>query len=186
MEKKLDAINGKVWFDNGFNIKNNFTLKLWIESVQNNIYIIKEDAFIIASDIPPLDTTQIWLVDGNQITELPLSISIGNIAPTTDSLWIHDETIVPKALTATIGITEPISTNRLWLDTGNQGENDTSELLKMLNDNQNEILLRYFNGAFHLYENGVEVAMETINAVNYFLYIKQIDGVLTLHAEQNM
>ena len=183
--EKIDATNGKVWFNGGFNIKNDFTLKLWIESVENSIYIINENALLIASNIEP-ETTQIWLDDENQITELPLNISVGNLAPSTDSLWIHDETIIPKALTAIIDFTEPIITNRLWVDTGSQGEADTSELLTMLTDNNDEILLRYFNGAFHLYGNGIEVASETVNSTNYFLYIQQINGVLSLHAEDNL
>lgn len=179
-EEKLDTKNGKVWFDNGFNIDGNFTLKLWLESIDNTVYTINTNTSITSYNVALTDTTIIWFDNSSQLTELPLGISVGNIAPNTNNLWIEDVTLVPKVLTPMIDITEP-SSDKLWIDTGST--DDTSEIIKMLNSNSDEIKLRYYNGAFNLYKNGVFVSNVEVSSSNYYLYLQQIDEILTLHAE---
>jgi hypothetical protein len=179
--EKLDTKNGRVWFDNGFNIKDNFTLKLWLENIDNTIYTINTNTSIVSYNIPLTDTTIMWFDNSAQTTQLPLNISVGYLPPSINYIWIDDNTIVPRDLTPVIDIMTP-STNKLWIDTGNDS-NDTSEIIKMLNNNGDEIKVRYYNGKFVLFKNGVIITSVTVNSFKYYLYIQQIGETLTLHAE---
>jgi len=180
--EKIDTTNGRVWFDSDFNIENDFTLKLWLESVNNNVYTINQTTSITSYNVPLTDTSIIWLDNSAQTTELSLNISAGNITPATNYLWIDDQTIVPRVLTPILDIVAP-TTDKLWIDTGSNSSNDTSEILKMSNSNSDIILLRYYNGAFHLFENGIEIDNVSVNGSSYYLYLQQIGNILSLHAE---
>ncbi len=182
---KLDVSNGKVWFDDNFNINNNFTLELWLESVINYDFNIIYDANIISYNIAPTDTTVIWLDNPSQSTEIPLIAILSKNEPLqNDALWIEDENAdIARQLTVVADVYEPFDKeNSLWLDIGS--DDDKLEILKLKNNNNDIIALRYFNGAFHLYRNTELISMKTISASKYYLYIQQIMDDLVLHVEE--
>src|SRR5690606_24082293 len=105
--EKLDVTNGKkVYFDEGFNINNNFTLKLWIESVTNYNFNVNLNSQIVSHNIPLTDTTIIWLDNPSQTTELPMTVVVSSQTPeTADVLWIEN---VNYTMPKTLGVVSDI------------------------------------------------------------------------------
>lgn len=55
--QKIDLLNGRVWFDEGFSINKNFTIKLWLENPKN-----KEDLLVLKGSNGEF-TLQYWKLD---------------------------------------------------------------------------------------------------------------------------
>lgn len=183
--EKIDVTNGKkVYFDEGFNINNNFTLKLWIESVTNYNFNILPSTQIVSYNVPLSDTTLIWLDNSAQSTQLPMQVVVSKEQPNFENiLWIEDEKfVVPKILNVSTDIYAPTDTNNLWIDLVGEME-ENLKILKMQNNNGEFISLLYFNNKFHLYKNNEFITSVAISGGKYYLYIQQIDDALTLHAE---
>jgi hypothetical protein len=183
--EKIDVRNNKkVYFDKGFNISNNFTLKLWIESVTNYNFNILPSTQIVSYNVPLSDTTLIWLENSSQSTQLPMQVVVSREAPPTSNfLWIEDINFAtPKTLSILTDIYAPANTNNLWIDLlGGMEEN--LKILKMQNNNGEFISLLYFNNKFYLYKNNELVTSLSISSGKYYLYIQQINDTLTFHAE---
>jgi hypothetical protein len=184
-DTKLNVSDGKVWFDENFNIDNNFTLEMWLEAVVDYEFNVVKEAQIISNDVEPVDTTVVWLENTSQSTPLPLYAVIGANAPAQqDILWIEDEnTPVSRELGVVLDIHEPIDKqNTLWIDLGS--DFDKIEILKMKNNLGDIIMLKYYNGSFHLYKNDTLIDSVTISVSKYYIYIQQILDDLTLHVEE--
>lgn len=184
--EKLDVTNGrKVYFDEGFNINGNFTLKIWLESVTNYNLNINYNAQIVSYNLPLTDTTIIWLENPLQTTELPLKVVVSSQPPeTADVLWIENvKFAMPKELKKVVcDIYPPVDTNALWIDLS-ISIGDKLEILKMKNNNNEDISVRYFNNAFHLYKNNELISSIGASGNKYYLCIQQINDSLTFHAE---
>ena len=141
--------DGRVWFDENFNIDNNFTLEMWLDAVVDYEFNIVKEAQIISNDVEPVDTTVVWLENTSQSTPLPLYAVIGANAPAQqDILWIEDEnTPVSRELGVVLDIHEPIDKqNTLWIDLGS--DFDKIEILKMKNNLGDIIMLKYYIEVF--------------------------------------
>ena len=183
--EKLDVTNGrKVYFDEGFNMSNNFTLKLWIESVTNYDFNILPSTQVVSYNVPLSDITLIWLDNSLQSTELPMQVVVSREAPPTSNfLWIEDINFAtPKTLSVSTDIYAPANTNNLWIDLLD-GAEENLRILKMQNNQDEFISLLYFNNKFHLYKNNELVTSLSISSGKYYLYIQQINDTLTLHVE---
>ncbi len=178
-DEKVDLTGGKVWFDTGFNVEKNFTLKLWLESVTNQFINITPAASIIASASPPADTSALWLEDINRTTPTTLGLVQGNSAPLIDNLWLVAGTTSGVQLGVSIDYLAPAAYNVVWVTM--EADIDSIELLK-LNGSNGTISLRYFNGAFHLYRENTLVDSVLASGNAYYLYIRQIDDTLSLGA----
>ena len=181
--EKVDTRNGKVWFDNGFNIKDNFTLRLWLESVPNKTFNINPNSQIVSHKDPLSNTTVLWFENINQETEQQIGVVVSKNQPNNiNTIWIEDENqSIPRELTVSLDINIPHNTNTLWLDL--MADMDKLELLKMKNNSDENISLRYYNSAFHLYKNNIHQSSVSANGNSYYLYIQQIENNLILHAE---
>lgn len=179
--EKLDTTNGGVWFDDGFNIRDNFTLKLWVESIDNPTFILNLNSSVVSYNVEPTDTTVLWLDNSSQTTELPLNIVVGNIQPETNTIWIEDYSQVPRQLGVSMTFEEP-DQNHLWIDLGSDSMNKY-EILKMKNSLNENISIQYYNSAFHIYKNSILLDSVEVNGSEYYLYIQQINNNITIHAE---
>jgi hypothetical protein len=183
--EKLDVTNGKkVYFDEGFTIVDNFTLELLLESVTNYNFNIIPNMQVISYQTIPTDTTILWIENSVQIIELPLTVIRGSQEPIQSNvLWIEDITQpVNNTLTVIADVYPPITTNNLWIDLSD-GANINLDIIKMKNNSNEEISIRYFNGKFHLYKNDELIDSVTVSSTKYYLYIQQIGENLSLHAE---
>lgn len=179
--EKIDVTNGKVWFDSGFTIEDNFTLKVWLESVTNTFINLNPSASIVASSTPISNTSNLWLEDSNQLTELTLPLIHSNTAPNPDQLWLEDENqTTPQTLGVILDYVEPGSLTTAWVDLGIDAE--TIELIK-LNGSNATLYLRYFNNGFHLYKDNILVDSVSVSGSNYYISIQQNGENLTLNAE---
>ena len=184
--EKVDVVNGNVLFDEGFMIPNNFTNELWIEGITNVNYNINPNTTIVISSTPPVDTTVIWVEDINQVTPLIIGNVLSPISPiNTSTLWIEDvNQIIATHLINSMDIITPMNTATYWVDLNDINSNNT-ELYTMVNDVGDIISLRYHNNGFHIYENDVLIDSVLVTANTYYIYIQQINGALSLHAESN-
>lgn len=184
--EKLDLTNGKkVYFDDGFNISNDFTTKLWVESIVNYNFDINTNMNMISYNIAPTDTTAFWIDNSNQTTSLPMCAVISATSPLSQNvLWIEDETYsIAKQLKIVADVYEPTDKeNTLWIDLGSS-IGDILEIYKMKNESGDFIAVRYFNNKFHLYKNDALITSVAVSGAKYYLYIQQIGENLTLHAE---
>lgn len=181
----LDVRNGKkVYFDEGFTIQNNFTLELWLESVTNYTFNINSNMAVKSYQTAPADTTVFWIDNSSQTTELPLTVVRGSQVPTDPNvLWIEDiNQPINTTLTVIADVYTPVTTNNLWIDLSD-GVNINLDIVKMKNNSNEEISIRYFNGKFHLYKNDELIDSVTVSSTKYYLYIQQIGEDLVLHAE---
>jgi hypothetical protein len=170
--EKLDVTNGRVYFDDGFNIDNNFTLKVWVESLPTTQVVVNENAQIISYKDPISNTTVLWLDDDTKEAETPLIIQISADPPTdTSYLWIKNPNqLVPKILNVSISINEPVSKDTLWVD---QSSEDVG-LISMSNASGDTISVKYYNNAFHLYENSTWKQSASVAGTQYYICIQQI------------
>ena len=186
-DEKVDVTAGKVWFDSGFNIDNNFTLKIWLEAVEDTTFNINANSKIIALNIEPHGIDVIWLDDPDRATEQELGVIISNTVPAnTNVLWLDSsEVIIPQSLGVSIDMHTPNNINILWLDLG--VNIDELRLLKLKNNNNENLTLLVYNEEFHLYKNG-----ELIDSLDYvyvdeytkyYIYIQQIGDNLVLGGE---
>lgn len=185
---KVNVLNGKVWFDDGFSISNDFTLEVWLESITDTIFNINTNSQLVSYQNTPTDTTIVWLENSEQVLEKPLTVAISSIAPTDTNnyFWIDNPTqIVAQTLTVVQDITQPTSTNSLWIDLIDDASN-TTELLRMKNSTNEDISISYYNGSFHLFKNGNLIQSLVISSSKYHLYIQQIGENLSLFAESTL
>jgi hypothetical protein len=183
--EKLDVTNGSATFNQGFSIENDFTLKLWIESVTNYQFTTNTD--VIVSNTVPSNINAIWIVDSTKTTPQSTSFVESNVAPTnTNNLWIvNSSQTTPRNLGAIIDTTQPTDTTLVWVNSFNP-KNGDFELLRLVGNN-GTITLEYFNGAFNLFTivGGVKTLLETyaVNGNSYYLYIQQIGDAFNLSAQ---
>ncbi len=164
-DEKIDLRDGNrvITASEGFNIRNDFTLKLWIEDPHKVSKGVLGETFIIASASPPSDLSAIWVHDPSQIEEKIIGVIASNSIPSNpDSMWIDDQNITSeKTLTPYVGEDKP-SNSHLWFDVDSPAY-----------DSREPYLLKLFgeNGNFKLwYEN------------NRFYVIKDIDGIISIFA----
>jgi len=185
--EKLDVTGGKiVYFDNGFNINNDFTLKVWLESITNYNYNINTNSSISSYNVAPSNTTILWLDNSSQSTILPLNVARGNTAPTSANyLWLEDTSVSTTTnLNVVVDVYAPTDVNSLWLDLGD-GIGGNLNIIDLKNTSGDDISVRYFNNGFYLYKNNSLVTSVSISSSKYYLYIQQIGDTLNLHAEAN-
>lgn len=184
--KKIDTTNGKVWFDEGFNVDDNFTLKLWIEAVANIEIKTNPNSSVILCETPPLDNSAIWVEKLGQTSELIIVPTVSVNAPTDiNSLWIENSTQATERYLdrTSIEIIKPSYLNTLWVDVFPYHILDKIEILKMKNDNDDSISLMYCNSTFYLFKNDFYQDSVSVSSSSYYIYIQQIGNSLRLHAE---
>ena len=184
-DEKVDVTAGKVWFDQGFDIVNDFTLKIWLGAVQNTIFNINLDSSIIASDTAPVETDVIWLDDPERLTEQELEVIMSDAPVGENNLWIdNSEATSPQFLGVSIDVHTPEDIDVLWFDL--MANMDDLRLLKLKNDDNENLTLFVYNGTFYLYKNGVFVDSLNIYVdeyTEYYIYIQQIGDTLVLGGE---
>lgn len=163
--EKVNVASGKVWFDDGFDINNNFTLKIWIEGLLKTE--VSETTEIIVYKLPPVNVNALWIEDATQATELILTPVISDSVSDVNTLWIVDDTQNPSiSLSTAIDTTEPETINNLWVIESNPIDN--LHILKLEGDN-GDITLEYHDSTFYLYEiiDDVKTLVSSI-AVNIY------------------
>lgn len=179
--EKINATNGKVWFNQGFNIEDNFTLKIWIESVTNYNYNINHDVPIIAYYTQPSNPNALWIQDSSQLTEKVLALTTSPAMPSQDSLWIQDLGLIQeKQLTLVADLIDPTQPDIALLDLG--GDDEKITLLKLKGSN-GTIYLRYFNNKFYLFRNEELIGDISAFGNSYYVYIQQIGDTLSFDTE---
>jgi hypothetical protein len=181
--EKIDATDGKVWFNQGINI-NDFTFKIWLESVTD--VTVSDGVEVIKSKTPPANKNAIWLKDSSKSTEQVVGAVASRISPvSTDVLWIRDYTSnTEKSYDITIDRSKPVSNKTVWIN--GTDIKDILYLAKLEGDN-GYITLEYYNSGFHLYkfENGTKTLMKSYQASgsSYYVYIQQEGDIYNLYAE---
>lgn len=185
-DEKVDVTEGKVWFDRGFNIDNNFTLKVWLEAVQDTTFIINPMSSIIISDTAPTNNDVIWLYDSSISTPQELTVVMSDTSPVGGNyLWLENpEVASSQTLGALIDIHKPENVNVLWFDL--MVNMDEIRLIKLRNDKDELIELVVYNEEFYLFKNGKLIDSLDIyvdNSTKYYIYIQQIEDSLVLGGE---
>jgi hypothetical protein len=181
--EKIDVRNEAVFFNNGFKIVDDFTLKIWVESVDN----------VVISDIPeftkqllqPSNISALWMLSDSGT---PQDINfIKSASPPTSlyNLWISDSSASSEeTLGLNIGEFQPTTQDVIWYSQSNIKEK--LYVFKLAGDN-GYLSLNYYNGAFHLYKNedGVVEIIDSlqINETSYFIYLQQIGETYNLFAQ---
>ena len=181
--EKLDTRNGKAWFNQGFDVADNFTLKTWIEGV-TNLTITNNTELIVSKDAPS-NINSLWLSDPTQTTPNNISISVSNVIPSNQSnLWIGDYNQTAElVLNAYINIIQP-SGSYAWL-----GSESSYKLTRLMNlvGNNGSLSIEYYNGNFNLVSydsNNNRTVLSTYAATGnqFYVYIQQIGNSYNLGA----
>jgi hypothetical protein len=184
--EKLDVTSGNVTFDKGFTIDQDFTLKLWIDTVTNVQFSDTTDVVVSASQ-PTNNVNTIWLVDSSKTTPQSISFVSSYTTPINiTNLWVVDSTqTTEQTLGVNVDTTQPSNTSVVWVNTINP-KNGDFELLRLIGNN-GLITLEYTNGAFNLFTiiNGVKILASTYTVAgnSYYLYIQQTGSTLNLSAQ---
>jgi|GEM_PF-1866825 len=182
--EELDTrTNNKAWFDTGYSIDNNFTLKSWFRGLTNNQ--ISDDGQIIKSASTPTNINALWLPDAAQTTPIVIQMSLRNVAPSDNkNIWIQNSTqTTEKLLNLYIGNNEP-SSSFVWINQESFVSN--SKILNLIGDN-GRLALEYYSGKFYLssYDlSNVKTPITSVSATgnSFYVYIQQIDNIYTLGA----
>ena len=185
-DEKVDVTEGKVWFDQGFNIDNNFTLKVWLEAVQDTTFIINPMSSIIISDTAPANNDVIWLYDSSISTPQELTVVMSDTSPVGGNyLWLENpEVASSQTLGVLIDIHKPENINVLWFDL--MANMDKIRLIKLRNNKDELIELVVYNEEFRLLKNGKLIDSLDIyvdDSTKYYIYIQQIEDSLVLGGE---
>jgi hypothetical protein len=180
--EELDTrTNDKAWFDTGYSVESDFTLKSWFRGLTNNH--ISDDGQIIRSASTPTNINALWLPDTLQTTPINIQMSVRNIAPTNNkNLWIQDSTqTTEKLLSLYIGDTEPNS-SFVWINQESFISN--SKILNLVGDD-GRLALEYYSGKFYLssYDlSNVKTPITSVSATgnSFYVYIQQIGDTYTL------
>ncbi len=177
--EKIDVTSGSVWFDKNYVIEEDFSMRLLIENVPNEIFNIIENAPIIISATEPTNPNSLWLMDSDQLTEKALTlVSSPNTPITTDSLWIVDDNLTEeKILTINVDIKQPSGENVVWLDISSNLDDLT---FNIIHEDDYTIYLRRYNNTFYLYKDSEIVDSFKLTATNYCLIIKRINNVWSI------
>lgn len=182
--EKLDVRNGMVWFDQGFNINDNFTLKIWFENIENPT--ISQNTEVIISSNRPSNINAIWIEDPNATSERFVDIAIFKDEPTNyNNLWIEDENQTTERVTYPIIQLEEPALNMVWVDAPKPELANT--ILELFGDN-GKLSLAYYNNTFHLYSidnDKIKTLLDThiVTGYAFYLYIQQDGDTYRLHAE---
>ena len=185
-DEKVDVTEGKVWFDQGFNIDNNFTLKVWLEAVQDTTFIINPMSSIIISDTAPANNDVIWLYDSSISTPQELTVVMSDTSLVGGNyLWLENpEVASSQTLGVLIDIHKPENINVLWFDL--MANMDKIRLIKLRNNKDELIELVVYNEEFRLLKNGKLIDSLDIyvnDSTKYYIYIQQIEDSLVLGGE---
>lgn len=188
--EKIDirAKGCKVWFDEGFNISDNFTIKMWIEDIYKLSSGFQGETIIIASALPPSDLNALWVYDPNQLTEKVIGVAAFKQQPSgVDDLWIEDSRIAnEQKLTPYVGEDVPNS-NSLWIDTkSNINDGREPYILKLFGEN-GIYKMWYERNRFHVYKDisGIisHFASEEIQGDKFFVVFQQLGSNVDLFVE---
>lgn len=182
--EKVDITNStdsEIHFDSGYEIEDDFSMRILIESVPNDTFDIIENITIIECATSPVDTDALWLENPNQLTEKTYTLVASPIVPTTtasNTLWLHDVSMLSEVvMTVDADINQPGSTNIAWLDLGANLDNLT---INIIHEDDYTVYLRRYNGTFYLYKNNDIVDELELTATNYCLVIKRINEVWSI------
>lgn len=177
----ITAPNSNIYFDQGFRIDNDFSMRLLIENVPDETYNIVTNMPIIGCETSPSNIDALWLESPGQIEETTYSLVASSIVPTTPAsttLWLYSTQVSQETtLVVNADLNEPQGTNIVWLDLGANLDNLT---FVIVNEDNYTIRLRRYNGTFYLYKNNDIVSSLTLTATNYCLVIKRINEVWTI------
>ena len=174
-DEELDTrANNKAWFDTGYLINDNFTLKSWFRGLTNNQ--ISDDGQIIVSSSAPSNVNALWLPIATASTPTLIQMSVRNIAPSDNkNIWIQDSLQTSeKLLNLYIGNNEP-SSSFVWINQESFVSN--SKILNLVGEN-GRLALEYYNGAFHLSSYdllNVKTELSSVFATgnSFYVYIQQ-------------
>jgi len=185
--EKIDAKNGSVWFDNGFNIEGDFTLKLWIEEVENVPLGVNNNSSIIASATAPVDTSVIWIEDTTKVEDQSIDMVVNSSEPiNVNSLWVEDVSQIDERNLnkVELSLITPTYLNTFWIDLFPSANlYEQIEILELKNDIGDNISLIYGDGTFYLFKNKVYKDSVSLISIKNYLYIQQVGDTLSLHAE---
>lgn len=178
--EKLDIRNGgRVVYKSGFRIEDDFSIRILVEEVPNENFLIVENAPIIVSATKPTDPSAIWIKDENQVGTRTLTLVASPTEPIVDDIaWIKDTSLVTeRILTINVDIHKPSGENVAWIDLGSNFDNLTINIIR---ETTYTIYLRRYNNIFYLYKDDEIVDELELTATNYCLVIKRIGGVWSL------
>jgi hypothetical protein len=185
-DEKLDTTSGRVYFNNGFTIDDDFTLKSWFESVSD--VEISEDPELIWHDTSPTNINSVWLDDATKGVEAVTDIVIKSTAPAdTTLLWIQDVGFgVETPIDLYIDESTPLTTSYLWADT--IAPDGRLNQIMILQGDEGELTIEYYNGSFHLVFYNLIDERSVIDSVVasgsvFYVYVQQISGVFTISVE---
>ncbi len=111
-----------------------------------------------------------------------LDVSLSETEPVSqETLWLQLAGESPKTLGVSIDLYEPGNSDTIWFHVDVNTEE--SEILKLKNNNEETISVRYYNSKFILHKNGFPVDEIELNDNEYYLYIQQKDSDLFFSVE---
>ena len=178
--EEIDTRSGKAWFDTGFNVLNNFTVKYHFREVPNVTINNNTNIKIIECATPPTDTTALWIENSAQATEKELTLVKSNTTPAIDVVWIEDTSLTEETpMTLNVGIVQPTNDNIAWL----QLDVDLDSLtILLLYGDEGIITLKHFNNKFYLFRGDIIIdeLTPTVTGNSFCIIVQQANGVLSL------